>query len=104
MSDLSGLNAAVRPYTHKPSKSGLPLLRLPDLPDMSTEQLFFLSFAQKWCRSRMRAQVRLRISKSVHSPEKYRVNGALSNIAAFGRAFNCPVGSPMNPTKRCESW
>lgn len=65
---------------------------------------FFCHRQQKWCRSNTHLQTRMRISKSVHSPEKYRVNGALSNFKEFSRIFDCPEGSPMNPVKRCESW
>ncbi|KAE9413844.1 hypothetical protein Angca_003732, partial [Angiostrongylus cantonensis] len=39
-----------------------------------------------------------------HAPEKYRVNRVLANQPEFAAAFNCPVGTPMNPTKRCAVW
>lgn len=104
MSDLAGIQAAFNAYHRTQMNSTVPQLRLQELPDFSTDMLFFLSFAQKWCRSNSGIQTRLKISKSVHSPEKYRVNGALSNLDAFAIAFNCSAGSNMNPLKRCESW
>lgn len=105
MSDLAGIQAAFNAYKKQTNETAdMNLLRLYELPDFSTDMLFFLSFAQKWCRSNSRVQTRLKISKSVHSPEKYRVNGALSNLESFAKAFNCTAGSPMNPIKKCESW
>ncbi|XP_075676029.1 endothelin-converting enzyme homolog [Dermatophagoides pteronyssinus] len=86
------------------SIQSIHMQRIQELPEFSIDMLFFISFAQKWCRFSTHVQTRMRISKSVHSPGKYRVNGALSNLDSFAKAFNCPIGSAMNPAKRCESW
>ena len=34
----------------------------------------------------------------------FRVLGPMSNSKYFADAFNCPVGSPMNPSEKCAIW
>ncbi len=40
----------------------------------------------------------------VHSPPIYRVNVVMGNFDEFSRAFNCSLGSPMNPLRKCAVW
>ena len=44
------------------------------------------------------------ILTDVHTLDKYRKNLALANFEPFAQAFNCPVGSPMNPVDKCAVW
>ena len=37
----------------------------------------------------------------VHALDRFRVIGPLSNMKEFADDFKCPVGSKMNPAKRC---
>ncbi|TMW65715.1 hypothetical protein Poli38472_008357 [Pythium oligandrum] len=70
----------------------------------AVEMLFFMSFAQAFCsRSTDEGMIR-RIATDPHSPERWRVNGALMNNKAFSRVFECPSDSAMNPVKKCEVW
>ena len=41
-----------------------------------------------------------------HSPERWRVNGTVSQVDAFARAFGCRPGDPLvlPPEKRLQLW
>ncbi|KAI1696730.1 peptidase family m13 domain-containing protein [Ditylenchus destructor] len=39
-----------------------------------------------------------------HTPSESRTNMMASNMPEFATAFNCPLGSPMNPVKKCVVW
>jgi predicted metalloendopeptidase len=70
------------------------------------EQRFFLSFAAIW-RQRIRDEaLKLRLNTDPHSPAHYRVNGPLSDLPEFQKAFNIPDGSPMVRAgdKRVNIW
>ena len=70
------------------------------------EQRFFLSFAAIW-RSKIRDEdEKLRLNTDPHSPAQYRVNGPLSDLAEFAKAFNVPDGAPMvrSADKRVNIW
>ncbi|XP_023298446.2 membrane metallo-endopeptidase-like 1 [Lucilia cuprina] len=72
--------------------------------DLSPEQLFFLGFAQLWCASYKEADYWEELTNE-HTIDKYRVLGAVSNNADFAKAYNCPVGSKMNPSSdKCQVW
>jgi len=70
------------------------------------EQRFFLSFAAIW-RSKIRDEdQKLRVKTDPHSPAQFRVNGPLSDLPEFQKAFNLSDGSPMvrPPDKRVNIW
>uniref|UniRef100_A0A3B3VGW4 Membrane metalloendopeptidase like 1 n=1 Tax=Poecilia latipinna TaxID=48699 RepID=A0A3B3VGW4_9TELE len=77
--------------------------RLPGL-DMDHKQLFFLNFAQVWCGAYRPEYASQSIKTDSHSPLEYRVLGSLQNFEAFSEAFQCPIGSPMNPEQKCRVW
>lgn len=60
---------------------------------------------QMWCEiGTPKYQKKRDESGDSHSPPRYRVIGAVSNTKDFARAFNCPEGSSMNPTNKCNIW
>ncbi|MHB1845539.1 MAG: M13 family metallopeptidase [Deltaproteobacteria bacterium] len=73
---------------------------------LSPEQQFFLSYAQAWCQKVREPYARMLVTIDPHSPARFRVDGPLSNLAAFREAFQCKEGQPMvRPSKdRCEIW
>ena len=70
------------------------------------EQRFFLSFATIWKSKQRDEDLKLRLNTDPHSPAQYRVNGPLSDLTEFQKAFNIPDGSPMvRPAdKRVNIW
>ncbi len=47
---------------------------------------------------------RLRAATDLHAPGKYRVNGVVSNMPEFRKAFGCKTGAPMAPETMCRVW
>ncbi|GAA5880490.1 hypothetical protein JCM16303_005402 [Sporobolomyces ruberrimus] len=79
-------------------------VNLPGLGQYSQEQLFFIAYAQGWARAMTPAEAVRRIRVDPHSPTQFRVRGPLSNNEDFAKAWNCPVGSPMNNKHKCQLW
>jgi putative endopeptidase len=83
-----------------------PEERSKKIDGFTPEQRFFLSFAAIW-RSKIRdEEQKLRLNTDPHSPAQYRVNGPLSDLPEFAKAFNVPDGAPMvRPAdKRVNIW
>jgi len=67
-------------------------------------QRLFLGWGQIWCENRTPELARLRAQTDPHSPGKYRVNGVVSNMPEFQKAFACSVGQPMVKGPACRVW
>ena len=69
-------------------------------------QRFFLGWAQVWRNNIRDKNLMLRLKVDPHSPGKYRVNGPLSNMPEFWKAFNVKEGDPMRnpPDKVVKIW
>jgi len=82
-------------------------LRAPGLSSFSDEQLFFLGFSQVWCALYTPEEAANRVKTDVHSPNRFRVQGPLSNFEEFGKAFNCKQGQDLyypNKEDTCQVW
>ncbi|KZS15003.1 Endothelin-converting enzyme 1 [Daphnia magna] len=102
IADNGGLKQAYRAYRKWVGRHGEEPL-LPGL-NLSHDQLFFLNYAQIWCGTMRPEDAISKIRSSVHSPGPIRVLGPLSNSPEFARAYQCPLGSPMNPYQKCSVW
>lgn len=67
---------------------------------LTPTQRFFMAFAQVWRIKNTDERLRFRINNDPHSPERYRVEGPLSNMPAFYEAFNV---SPSDSMHRADS-
>ncbi|MEE6482387.1 hypothetical protein FKM82_013232 [Ascaphus truei] len=102
IADNGGLKAAYRAYQNWVKSNGEEQI-LPTL-GLSNNQLFFVGFAQVWCSARTAESSHEGLITDPHSPSRFRVIGSVSNSKDFSRHFQCPLGSPMNPQRKCEVW
>ncbi|XP_051895036.1 endothelin-converting enzyme 1-like isoform X2 [Pristis pectinata] len=102
IADNGGLKAAYHAYENWVEKNGEEMI-LPTL-GLTNQQLFFLGYAQVWCSIRTPESYHKGLITDFHSPQMYRVIGAVTNSVEFAKHFNCPEGSPMNPLHKCEVW
>jgi endothelin-converting enzyme/putative endopeptidase len=70
----------------------------------TAEQRFFLGWGQIWCENIAPESQRLHALTDLHSPGRYRVDGAVSNSPEFQQAWGCKAGAPMAPERRCRVW
>ena len=74
------------------------------LDGFTPEQRVFLGWGQVWCESRRPEFERLQAQTNPHSPARYRVNGVVSNMPEFQKAFSCKADAPMVRAKACRVW
>ncbi|OXU31078.1 hypothetical protein TSAR_014235 [Trichomalopsis sarcophagae] len=77
--------------------------KLPGLK-YTPEQIFWISSVNFLCGKHKESYRMQALLTESHTLSNFRVQGALSNMPEFATAFNCPVGSTMNPVKRCQFW
>ena len=103
IADNGGIKEAYLAYEAYEAKNG-PEPRLPGLENYSSRQMFWLGYANIWCAKYRPEYLRDLILTNPHTPNEFRIVGSLSNRPEFAKDFNCPVGSPMNPEKKCSVW
>ena len=69
-------------------------------------QRFFLSWGQVWRSNSRQKALLMRVKTDVHSPEKFRVNGPLSNLDIFYKAFGVKEGDALfrPENERAKIW
>jgi putative endopeptidase len=102
IADLGGLRLAFAAYQASRAGKGLEA----PIAGFTPEQAFFVGYAQSWCTAIRPEYARLRATTDPHSPAQWRVDGPLSNLPEFQKAFSCPAGSKMVRAggSRCEVW
>jgi putative endopeptidase len=68
------------------------------------DQRFFIGFAQWACENQRPENLRVNAITNPHSPGKYRINGIVSDLPQFQRAFKCGENAPMVNKKMCKVW
>lgn len=103
IADNGGIKQAYRAYNAWVREHGEEP-RLPGLQEYTPQQMFWISAATTWCSIYRPEALKLRIVTGYHSPGEFRVIGPLSNREEFSKDFKCPLGSKMNPVKKCQVW
>ena len=91
IADLGGLALAYAALQKE--MAGKP--RPGKIEGFTPEQRFFLAYAQIWRRLQRPEAVRTQVNSDPHSPGHWRVDGPLSNLDEFAKAFGCKEGDPM---------
>ncbi|XP_049520671.1 endothelin-converting enzyme 1-like [Dermacentor silvarum] len=89
---MPALETAYRAYKRAVAtdlETNVDVLHLPNLEEYTDDQLFFLTYCHV-----------LGAPKGDRNAQRL-CNVPLRNFGSFAKAFRCPVGSPMNPKKKC---
>ncbi|HSP13354.1 MAG TPA: M13 family metallopeptidase [Thermoanaerobaculia bacterium] len=68
------------------------------------DQRFFIGMAQWACENQRPENLRANAITNPHSPGKYRINGVVSDLPQFKKAFHCGEKAPMVREKACKVW
>ena len=99
IADLGGLAISYAAY-----EKSIEGKRPPLLGGFTPEQRFFLGWAQVWGANLRPEYARLMANSNEHPVPKFRVNGPLSNMELFAKAFGCKKGETMVREKQCKIW
>lgn len=99
--DLSGVEIAYKAY-----KLALKGAQAPVIDGLTGDQRFFLSWAQAWRGKNRPEEIRRRIATDPHSPDEFRCNQIVRNLAPFYSAFEVTESDAMwlEPSARVRIW
>ena len=98
IADNGGLQISYRAFESKPATSRS------QIDGFTPEQRFFLGWAQWRCMNVTEKTARVLARTDEHSPGKWRVNGVVSNMPGFAKAYQCKSGDPMTNPDPCRIW
>ena len=100
--DNGGVRLALMAYLAGPGRNAETAP--PVMDGFTPEQRLFIGCGQIWCENRRPEFERLRAATDPHSSGKYRVNGTVSNMPEFQKAFSCKADAPMVRQNQCRVW
>ena len=98
--DFAGLTISY--YAYLKSLEGKP--RPANIDGFTPEQRFFLGWAQVWAAKSTPEAERSQVKGDPHALAKWRVNGPMSNMPEFARAWGCKEGDRMVRKDACLIW
>jgi putative endopeptidase len=78
--------------------------QLQSVDGFTPDQRFFVGMAQWACENERPEVLRVRAITDPHSPGYARINGVVSNMPEFQKAFSCKAGQPMVHAPTCRVW
>ena len=87
LADIAGLELAWAAYTAQEPKA-----------KPAQQQGFFRAWAALWPQQLSPNEAARRLTADIRAPGRWRTNGPLSNLPAFGATFSCKAGQPMQRT------
>jgi endothelin-converting enzyme/putative endopeptidase len=99
LADLGGTLLAYIAWKHATQGQDLK-----PIDGLSPDQRFFIGMAQWACGDERPESKRVKAITDPHSPEEYRINGVVSNMPEFAKAFSCKTGQPMMRANACRVW
>ena len=98
IADNGGIKAAYNGYFKDSHlKNHFPIKNL----NFTSEQLFFISYAQVWCNGNTDEYEKAKMMSNPHPPSKLRVKATLANSQEFSQAFQCKEGVGRDS---CKVW
>ena len=100
IADLSGLEVAHRALLLSKDQS------FDKETGWNSDQLFFVGWSRVWARKYKDEEMIKRLLQDPHSPSRYRVNGPITNIDAFYKAFDIKPGDKLYrpESQRIKIW
>jgi putative endopeptidase len=99
--DNGGLRLALQALENTMSNAATPGA---DPSGFTPEQRFFISYGETWCSNSTPQYLRMVAQSNPHSTPQARVNGVVSNMPEFQKAFNCKKGQLMVRNNACRVW
>jgi putative endopeptidase len=102
IADLGGMTIAYAAFRKTLEGKGEPAA----IDGFTADQRFFLGWAQTWAGNTRAEFARVMVNTNPHPLDRFRVNGPLSNMPAFAKAFECSANSAMIRLEgqRCRIW
>ncbi len=100
IADLGGVKLAYTAYRMSEAGGG----EEPMFKGFTPDQTFFLGFARVWATDSRPQYLRMQVTSDPHPPARFRVDGTVTNVPEFARAFGVKPGEPMAREGRCVIW
>jgi endothelin-converting enzyme/putative endopeptidase len=104
VADLGGTLLAYIAWKKQLESPNVDLKSMSIVDGYTPDQRFFIGMAQWACENQRPENLRASAITNPHSPGFARINGVVSNMPEFQKAFACKAGQPMVHTPTCKVW